>query len=102
MKQGWKLIKKIYLHSLLMHDNFKVITVQVIAQRDSCRTLISCMESQYGANVRDKCQTMTDFIPKNIRSQFLHLKNSLISESYRPIPVKPGSNMSGFIVSDLF
>lgn len=27
--------KKIYLHRLLMHDNFKVITVQVIAQRDS-------------------------------------------------------------------
>lgn len=47
--------KKIYLHRLLMHDNFKVITVQVIAQRDSYRTLITCMESQYGANVRDKC-----------------------------------------------
>lgn len=60
---GMEINQKIYLHSLLMPDNLKVITVQVIAQRDSYRTLTTCMKSQYGANVRDKCQTMTDFIP---------------------------------------
>lgn len=73
--------QKIYLHSLLTPDILKVITVQVIAQRDSYRTLITCMKSQYMANVRDQNQTMTGFIPKNIRSRVLHLKNSLISES---------------------
>lgn len=73
--------QKIYLHSLLTPDILKVITVQVIAQRDSYRTFITCMKSQYMANVRDQHQTMTAFIPKNIRSQVLHLKNSLISES---------------------
>lgn len=78
---GMEINQKIYLHSLLTPDILKVITVQVIAQRDSYRTLITCMKSQYMANVRDQNQTMTAFIPKNIRSQVLHLKNSLISES---------------------
>lgn len=78
---GMEINQKIYLHSLLTLDILKVITVQVIAQRDSYRTLITCMKSQYMANVRDQNQTMTGFIPKNIRSQVLHLKNSLISES---------------------
>lgn len=78
---GMEINQKIYLHSLLTLDILKVITVQVIAQRDSYRTLITCMKSQYMANVRDQNQTMTAFIPKNIRSQVLHLKNSLISES---------------------
>lgn len=80
-ERGIEINQKIYLHSLLTPDILKVITVQVIAQRDSYRTLITCMKSQYMANVRDQNQTMTAFIPKNIRSQVLHLKNSLISES---------------------
>lgn len=47
--------QKIYLHSLLTPDILKVITVQVIAQRDSYRTLITCMKSQYMAEPDDDC-----------------------------------------------
>lgn len=46
---GMEINQKIYLHSLLTLDILKVITVQVIAQRDSYRTLITCMKSQYMA-----------------------------------------------------
>lgn len=61
---GMEINQKIYLHSLLTPDILKVITVQVIAQRDSYRTLITCMKSQYMANVRDQHQTMTGFYSK--------------------------------------
>lgn len=61
---GMEINQKIYLHSLLTPDILKVITVQVIAQRDSYRTLITCMKSQYMANVRDQNQTMTGFYSK--------------------------------------